>query len=103
MRITSKGQVTVPKNIRDLLSIQPGDDIEFVYDGANVILVTQDDVARVEKQLARFDSALETWAGKGLSGLSAEQYMAVIRQDDIPDPIDNPNNHPPSVRKDDAA
>ena len=28
-RITSKGQVTIPKNIRQVLGVKPGDHIEF--------------------------------------------------------------------------
>ncbi len=38
MRITSKGQVTVPKHIRDKLGIGPGDDIGFREEGQAVIL-----------------------------------------------------------------
>ena len=28
-RITSKGQVTIPKNIRQVLGVKPGDQVEF--------------------------------------------------------------------------
>jgi len=31
-RLTSKGQVTVPKDVRDRLGLRPGDEIEFVDD-----------------------------------------------------------------------
>ena len=30
--ITSKGQLTIPKNIRDHLHLQAGDKIEFIFD-----------------------------------------------------------------------
>ena len=30
--LTSKGQMTVPKRLRDLLHLQPGDRIEFLVD-----------------------------------------------------------------------
>ena len=36
--LTSKGQTTVPKEIRDLLHIQPGDRIEYVLEGTRVYL-----------------------------------------------------------------
>jgi len=31
--ITSKGQVTVPKEIREKLNLKPGDKVEFIPDG----------------------------------------------------------------------
>ena len=31
--VTSKGQVTLPKPIRDRLQLEPGDKIEFLLDG----------------------------------------------------------------------
>jgi antitoxin PrlF len=33
MRITSKGQVTIPKALRDELGLLPGTEVEFVRDG----------------------------------------------------------------------
>ena len=32
-RVTSKGQVTIPKAVRERLGLRPGDEIEFVEDG----------------------------------------------------------------------
>jgi len=32
-KITSKGQVTIPKDVRDRLGLRSGDEIEFVDDG----------------------------------------------------------------------
>lgn len=36
MKITSKGQVTIPKEIRDELGFLPGTDVEFVRDDKGV-------------------------------------------------------------------
>lgn len=37
--LTSKGQVTIPKGIRDLLGLEAGDQLDFVVDGqARVVL-----------------------------------------------------------------
>jgi AbrB family looped-hinge helix DNA binding protein len=32
-RMTSKGQITVPKQVRERLGIEPGDGLEFLIDG----------------------------------------------------------------------
>ena len=41
MRVTEKGQVTIPKDIRDRLNIGPGSEVDFVADekGARLIVV----------------------------------------------------------------
>lgn len=31
-KVTSKGQVTIPKDVRERLGLRPGDEIEFVED-----------------------------------------------------------------------
>ena len=33
-RLTSKGQVTIPKAVRERLGLRPGDEVEFVEDPA---------------------------------------------------------------------
>lgn len=37
--VTSKGQVTLPKKIRDALKIKPGDQIDFVLDKGGEVRV----------------------------------------------------------------
>lgn len=37
--VTTKGQVTIPKEVRDLLHIHPNDKIDFVIEGGRAILV----------------------------------------------------------------
>ncbi len=34
-KITSKGQITLPKQVRDNLGLRPGDELEFVLDGTS--------------------------------------------------------------------
>ncbi len=38
--ITSKGQVTIPKKVRDQLHLKPGDTIDFEIDSHNTIRIT---------------------------------------------------------------
>ena len=37
--VTTKGQVTIPKPIRDLLNISPSDKVDFIQEGEKVLLV----------------------------------------------------------------
>jgi antitoxin PrlF len=37
--LTSKGQVTIPKNIRDIIGLHTGDKIEFVITDKNEVLL----------------------------------------------------------------
>lgn len=37
-RLTRQGQITVPKAVRDALGVRPGDDIEFVPRGAELLV-----------------------------------------------------------------
>lgn len=70
--VTSKGQVTIPKRVRDLLGIGPGSQIDFerAEDG-RIVLV------KVQKKLSRNRFArLRGHAGKGLS---TAEIMAMTR------------------------
>ncbi len=39
-KVTSKGQVTIPKRVREALGVKPGDRIEFVVEDGRVVLVS---------------------------------------------------------------
>lgn len=55
--VTSKGQVTLPRRVRDLLRVGPGDRIEFVIDDAGRISVRarDADIAELRGLLHRPD------------------------------------------------
>jgi antitoxin PrlF len=70
--LTSKGQVTVPKAIRDLLRLGTGDRVDFVVkqDGTVVLRPATVHVRELKGFLHR----------KGMKPLSVEQMNAVIRR-----------------------
>lgn len=70
--VTSKGQVTIPKPIRDRLGIAPGSavDFELAPDG-RIVLVKVDGVPRV--------SRFEALRGRAGAGLSTDEIMALTR------------------------
>jgi len=39
-KLTSKGQITLPKQIRDHLELHPGDKVEFIIDPKGRVLVS---------------------------------------------------------------
>lgn len=70
--VTAKGQVTIPKPVRDLLGIAPGSKVDFrrAADGS-VVLVRADE----DRRASRF-AKLRGHAGKGLS---TDAIMALTR------------------------
>lgn len=74
--VTSKGQVTIPKPVRDLLGIKPGSRVDFerAPDG-RVVLVRVDGKQRP----SRF-ARLRGHAGKGLS---TDAIMALTRGESL--------------------
>ncbi|WP_416064627.1 AbrB/MazE/SpoVT family DNA-binding domain-containing protein [Rhizobium sp. ZK1] len=77
MRVTEKGQVTIPKEIRDRLGIVPGSEVEFIAkdDAALLVKVNENSL-----QIRNF----EEWAAsvEGLldfDGMTTDEYMEWLR------------------------
>ncbi len=75
MAVTSKGQVTIPKPVRDLLGIKPGTRVEFHRNEQGEIVL---DRADGKKPLSRFAKL----RGSAKSGMSTDELMALTRGDD---------------------
>jgi AbrB family looped-hinge helix DNA binding protein len=83
MRVTSKGQVTIPKEIRDRLGIGPGSEIDFVEDGNSVKIVAAN-TGQFDQEA--FRRTLENLAGTvDLGGMTTDEYMLWLRgpRDDL--------------------
>ena len=75
--VTSKGQVTIPKPVRDLLGIAAGTAVEFeLAPDGRVVLIRAG--AKGERPPSRFER-LRGAAGRG--GMSTEEIMALTRGD----------------------
>lgn len=80
MRVTSKGQVTIPKGIRDRLGIMPGSEVDFVSTVDGVRLVAIDGNISAEEKLRRFRDALARTCGTlDLGGMTSDQYFEWVR------------------------
>lgn len=49
-KITSKGQATIPKSVREVIGVQPGDKISFVVCGECVHVVSANKFAQESKE-----------------------------------------------------
>jgi len=70
--VTSKGQVTIPKQVRDLMGIGPGSKIDFLRAEDGRIFLVKVTKRAQPSRLAR----LRGHAGKGLS---TDEIMAMTR------------------------
>jgi len=75
--VTSKGQVTIPKPLRDRLGIKPGSAVQFELapDG-------QVTLRKVGKGPSKRVRRLEAFRGFAGEGLSTDEIMALTRGDD---------------------
>lgn len=80
MRVTTKGQVTIPKDIRDHLGIKPGSEVAFVREAGKVRLVAADEAASEEDRLVRFRAALKRMEGTiDSGGMDGKEFVDWLR------------------------
>jgi AbrB family looped-hinge helix DNA binding protein len=78
MRITSKGQVTIPIEIRRRGGFLPDTEVEFQLEG-DAITIRR---VRRERALAHSRAVLESMRGKGDVNMTTDEIMALMRGDD---------------------
>lgn len=72
MRLTSKGQVTIPLGIRKRLGLLPNTEVEFDVVGQSVRI-------RKAKKQSRGREIVEHLRGSGTSGMTTDEIMALTR------------------------
>jgi AbrB family looped-hinge helix DNA binding protein len=74
MRVTSKGQVTIPQTIRRQLGIAPGSEVEYDHDhgGARLVRVKDGEGEAIAGRMR----------GRATVAMSTEEIMALTRGDD---------------------
>jgi AbrB family looped-hinge helix DNA binding protein len=75
MRITNKGQVTIPAEIRNKMGLLPSTEVEFAVFGGHVVLTK---VTKANRRGKRVVAALRGRAPKG--GMSTDEIMALTRR-----------------------
>lgn len=73
MQITSKGQVTIPVEIRLRAGLLPGTEVEFVFEGRKVIVRKKQGIRSRGQELVR------RLRGKGTVRMTTDAIMALTR------------------------
>jgi len=81
--VTSKGQVTIPKRVREAMDIRPGSKVVFDVNGEGELVLRKSMRSKTRRR-DRFDRALG--AAEIKLGCSTDEYMAMIRGYDDDDP-----------------
>ena len=76
MRITSKGQVTIPIEIRERAGLLPHTEVRFEVEGNAVRIL------REEQPTGRGQRLLERMRGRATSRMSTEEIMSLTRMED---------------------
>lgn len=74
MLITSKGQITIPKEFRDALGLLPYTDVIFEQVGNELRL-------KKAKDSQRGNRLIEAMAGKATTSMSTDEIMRLTRDD----------------------
>jgi AbrB family looped-hinge helix DNA binding protein len=77
MRITSKGQVTIPAEIRLRAGLLPNTEVDFEFDGKVVRIVR----ARVQNKDGRGARLVAHLRGRGDVAMSTDAIMALTRDE----------------------
>lgn len=72
--LTSKGQVTIPKQIRDALNLEPGSLVDFTVNRDGEVVIHKVD-ARPSRKRDRFDAA----RGKADVKWRTDELMTLLR------------------------
>jgi AbrB family looped-hinge helix DNA binding protein len=80
-RMTSKGQVTIPKRVRDYLGLRPGAEVEFQYagDGQVAILPGEGAKKRAKLERLRLEKALAALGSSDKFDMTTDELMRLTR------------------------
>lgn len=85
MRVTEKGQVTIPKDIRDHFGIKPGSEVEFIASEKGALIVKSDAATSAGRSRRIEEWAKQVEGTLDLDGMTTDEYMIWLRgeRDDL--------------------
>jgi AbrB family looped-hinge helix DNA binding protein len=79
MRVTSKGQVTIPKQIRRRQGIRVGSEVEFVEKGDSIVVTKAAPRGRRAEKDDDFAAYLDRVTGIVDVGMTTDEFMQLLR------------------------
>lgn len=86
MPVTVKGQVTVPKALRDHLGLTPGSRVAFVLEPDGRVVVRRADAAEATANDTRRSRFARTARAPGWGGMTTAEIMKLTRGEDWGEP-----------------
>ncbi len=76
MKVSDTGQVTIPREIRERVGMEPGTEVEIIERNGEVVVTTLEDAK----------TRMSAWIGKvrgtAMPGLSTDDIMTITRGED---------------------
>jgi AbrB family looped-hinge helix DNA binding protein len=79
MKVTVKGQITIPLAMRERFNLRPGTEVEFIA-GKETLEIKSRDTSDTSRNA--FDLWLSKAAGSARPGTSTDELMAITRGED---------------------
>lgn len=73
MRLNSKGQVTIPAQLRERYGLHEGDEVDVIEDGNTLRIV------RIEESRTRGQRLVDRMRGKATTALSTDELLGLLR------------------------
>ncbi|ACD90517.1 transcriptional regulator, AbrB family [Chlorobium limicola DSM 245] len=73
MKVTTKGQVTIPVNIREKLGITPDTEVDFLQEGDRIVIVKRKDATTASRKFKKL-------RGIATVKMTTDEIMALTRE-----------------------
>lgn len=74
MRLTTKGQVTIPISVREQIGLRPGDAVEVVAQNGTAV------VRRLKGQETRGERTVRAMTGRATVAMTTDEILALTRE-----------------------